>query len=74
MSLQIYSIDEQYSDFLVMLVKGDEESILAISTMIETLANLCWWRRLQHLVFLFRAQDLVRLRREERRGRILFIM
>lgn len=40
MSLQIYLIDERSSDFFVMLVKGDEESILAGLSMAETLANI----------------------------------
>lgn len=35
-----------------MLVKGDEESILAVLSMTVTLANICLWRRLQLLVLL----------------------
>lgn len=50
MSLQIYLIDERSSEFFVMLVKGDEESILAVLSMTVTLANICLWRRLQLLV------------------------
>lgn len=49
MSLQIYLIDERSSDFFVMLVKGDEKSILAVLSMTVTLANICLWRRLQRL-------------------------
>lgn len=50
MSLQIYLIDERSSDFFVMLVKGDEKSILAVLSMTVTLANICLWRKLQLLV------------------------
>lgn len=58
MSLQIYLIGERSSDFFVMLVKGDEKSILAVLSMTVTLANICLWRKLQLLVlFIWSSRD-----------------